>query len=42
MPLHARMKVSASTRASFYFYNTPEEIAKLGESLQKALRLYRR
>ena len=42
MPLHARMKVSASTRASFYFYNTPEEIAKLGESLQKALKLYRR
>jgi cysteine desulfurase/selenocysteine lyase len=42
MPLHARMGVSASTRASFYFYNTPEEVEKLGVSLQKALRLLRR
>ena len=42
MPLHARMGVSASTRASFYFYNTPEEVEKLGESLQKALRVLRR
>jgi cysteine desulfurase/selenocysteine lyase len=42
MPLHARMGVSASTRASFYFYNTPEEIERLGESLQKALGLLRR
>jgi len=42
MPLHARLGASASTRASFYFYNTPEEIEKLGEALQKALRLLRR
>jgi cysteine desulfurase/selenocysteine lyase len=42
MPLHARMGASASTRASFYFYNTPKEIEKLGEALQKALRLLRR
>lgn len=42
MPLHARMGVSASTRASFYFYNTPAEVEKLGESLQKALRILRR
>jgi cysteine desulfurase/selenocysteine lyase len=42
MPLHARLGVSASTRASFYFYNTPEEVEKLGVSLQKALRLLRR
>jgi len=42
MPLHARLGTSASTRASFYFYNTPEEIEKLGEALQKALRLLRR
>ncbi len=42
MPLHARMGVSASTRASFYFYNTLEEIEKLGESLKKALRILRR
>ncbi len=42
MPLHARMGASASTRASFYFYNTPEEVEKLGEALQKALRVLRR
>lgn len=42
MPLHARLGASASTRASFYFYNTPEEIETLGETLQKALRLLRR
>ncbi len=42
MPLHARMGVSASTRASFYFYNTPAEVEKLGESLTKALRVLRR
>jgi len=42
MPLHARMGVSASTRASFYLYNTPEEIDRLGDSLRKALRVLRR
>jgi len=42
MPLHARLGVSASTRASFYFYNPPEEVEKLGEALQKALRVLRR
>jgi len=42
MPLHARMGVAASTRASFYLYNTPQEIDRLGDSLQKALRVLRR
>lgn len=42
MPLHARLGVSASTRASFYFYNTPAEIERLGEALHKALRVLRR
>ena len=42
MPLHARMGVSASARASFYFYNTLEEVEKLGEALQAALRIFRR
>lgn len=42
MPLHARLGVSASARASFYFYNTPEEVEKLGESLKKGLRVLRR
>ena len=42
MPLHARLGVSASVRASFYFYNTLEEVDKLGEALNSALRLLRR
>jgi len=42
MPLHARMGVSASARASFYFYNTVEEVEKLGEALQAAIRIFRR
>lgn len=42
MPLHARMGVSASTRASFYLYNTLAEIEMLGDALRKALRVLRR
>lgn len=42
MPLHARMGVSASARASFYFYNTLEEVEKLGEALNAAMRIFRR
>jgi cysteine desulfurase/selenocysteine lyase len=33
-PLHRRYGVDASIRASFYFYNTLEEIDLLGEALQ--------
>jgi cysteine desulfurase/selenocysteine lyase len=32
-PLHRRYGLDATVRASFYFYNTPEEIDALGESL---------
>jgi cysteine desulfurase/selenocysteine lyase len=35
-PLHARYGIRRSVRASFYFYNTLEEIDRLGEALQKA------
>jgi len=42
MPLHARMGVSASARASFYFYNTLEEVETLGAALSAALRVLRR
>jgi cysteine desulfurase/selenocysteine lyase len=42
MPLHARMGVSASARASFYFYNTLEEVETLGAALTAALRVLRR
>jgi cysteine desulfurase/selenocysteine lyase len=33
MPLHKRYGVTATARASFYFYNTLDEIDKLGEAL---------
>ena len=42
MPLHQRLGVAATTRASFYFYNTPNEVEALGEALQDAKHLFRR
>jgi cysteine desulfurase/selenocysteine lyase len=43
MPLHKRYGITASARASFYFYNTLEEVEKLSDALRqsKASRLYR-
>jgi cysteine desulfurase/selenocysteine lyase len=35
-PLHDRLSLSASTRASFYLYNTPAEVDALIEALYKA------
>ena len=40
-PLHERLGVTASTRASFYLYNTLEEIDQLGEALQQTKRVFR-
>jgi cysteine desulfurase/selenocysteine lyase len=42
MPLHKRVGVVASNRASFYFYNTPEEVEKLAAALRDAKRIFRR
>lgn len=42
MPLHKRLGVTASTRASFYFYNTLAEVDKLGEALAEVQRIFRR
>jgi cysteine desulfurase/selenocysteine lyase len=42
MPLHKRVGVVASNRASFYFYNTPEEVEKLAAALHDAKRIFRR
>jgi cysteine desulfurase/selenocysteine lyase len=36
MPLHARLGISASTRASFYLYNQPHEIDVLAEAVEAA------
>ncbi|HVC95088.1 MAG TPA: cysteine desulfurase [Pirellulales bacterium] len=42
MPLHKRLGITASARASFYFYNTLAEVELLGEGLDGAKRLFRR
>ena len=40
MPLHLKYDISATTRASFYIYNTKEEIDQLAIGLEKVLRIY--
>ncbi|HVX62491.1 MAG TPA: cysteine desulfurase [Pirellulales bacterium] len=42
MPLHKRLGVNASARASFYCYNTLAEVDRLGEALHEAKRIFRR
>jgi cysteine desulfurase/selenocysteine lyase len=37
MPLHQHLGIRASCRASFYLYNTLEEVEKFGEALQKVV-----
>lgn len=39
MPLHDKLGLTATTRASFYIYNTPAEVDKLTEALDKAREL---
>ncbi|MEX0936686.1 MAG: cysteine desulfurase [Pirellulales bacterium] len=41
-PLHERLGIGASCRASFYFYNTLEEVDRLGEALRETKRVFRR
>ena len=38
--LHALLDVPATTRASFYLYNIPEEIDRLVAGLEKARKLF--
>ena len=42
MPLHKRLGINASTRASFYFYNTPDEVDLLGRAIEDTKRIFRR
>ncbi len=42
MPLHKRYGVSATARASFYLYNTLEEVDRLGPALEAAKRVFHR
>ncbi len=41
-PLMRRLNVAATARASFYLYNTPDEIDALVEALQQAVRFFGR
>ena len=41
MPLHSVLGIAASTRASFYLYNTKEEIDKLAEAIHKVIKVFR-
>jgi cysteine desulfurase/selenocysteine lyase len=40
MPLHDRFDVAATARASFYLYNTPDEVDRLIEGLYKVKRMF--
>jgi cysteine desulfurase / selenocysteine lyase len=39
MPLHEHLGISASTRASFYIYNTLDEVSRLATGLQNARKM---
>lgn len=39
MPLHHRLGISASTRASFYLYNTNSDVDRLAAGIEKARRI---
>lgn len=39
MPIHERFELQATTRASFYIYNTPDEIEKLIKGLEKVIKI---
>jgi cysteine desulfurase/selenocysteine lyase len=41
MPLHEHYNLAATTRASFYVYNVPEEIDKLVETIYKVKTVFR-
>jgi cysteine desulfurase/selenocysteine lyase len=42
MPLHQRLGIPASTRASFYLYNTLDEVEQLAGGLREVKRVFRR
>lgn len=41
MPLHQKLGIPASVRASFYIYNTKEEIDKLVEGVKETIKIFR-
>lgn len=41
MPLHKRLGIESSCRASFYIYNTKEEVDKLVEGIEKVKKVFK-
>ncbi|MCL4193314.1 MAG: aminotransferase class V-fold PLP-dependent enzyme, partial [Thermoguttaceae bacterium] len=41
-PLQKRLAINASSRASFYFYNTLEEVDRFGEAVAEVVRFFTR
>jgi len=41
MPLASKLGIVASARASFYLYNTKEEIDKLVEGIDKVIKVFK-
>jgi cysteine desulfurase/selenocysteine lyase len=42
MPLHKRLGVLATARASFYLYNTIDEVSQLADAIRHARQLFTR
>ena len=42
MPLHKRLGIASSARASFYLYNTLEEVERLADGMQAARKFFKR
>jgi len=41
MPLHLRLGAAATVRASFYLYNTPEEVDALAAAIRETQKVFR-
>ena len=41
MPLHSVLGIAASARASFYLYNTKEEVDKLVDGIKKVIKVFK-
>jgi cysteine desulfurase/selenocysteine lyase len=40
MPLHDKYRIPASSRASFYLYNTPQEVDRLVDAVYKVKKMF--
>jgi len=40
MPLHEKLQIPASTRASFYLYNTKSDVDKLAAGINEVIKVF--